>query len=123
VADALRVDVCERAEELVDVELDFEDGHNRLHLVEVARRTVHGLGNELKHEIQVDLVLLWLKRLATRNAQTRLPADTYPLAVVVEESLELDNVGMSDNAHDLEFAVLLGSAWLSLWGSHTRNAP
>jgi hypothetical protein len=42
------------------------------------------------------------------TAQTRLPADTYPLAVVVEEGLELDNVGVSDNAHDLEFTVLLG---------------
>jgi hypothetical protein len=38
----------------------------------------------------------------------RLLADTYPLAVVVEEGLELNNVGMSDNAHNLEFAVLLG---------------
>lgn len=109
-ADTLRVNVGERAEELVDVQLDFEDGHNRLHLVEVARSTVHGLGNELKHEIQVHLVFLWLKRLATRNARTRLLADTYPLAVVVEEGLELDNVGMSDNAHNLEFAVLRGSA-------------
>lgn len=35
-------------------------------------------------------------------------ADTYPLAIVVEEGLELDNVRMADNAHNLEFAVLMG---------------
>lgn len=33
--------------------------------------------------------------------------DTYALAIVVEEGLELDNVGVADNAHDLEFAVLI----------------
>lgn len=31
---------------------------------------------------------------------------TYTIAIVVEESLELDNVGMAHDAHDLEFAVL-----------------
>lgn len=124
VADTLRVNVGERAEELVDVQLDFEDGHNRLHLVEVARSTVHGLRNKLEHEIQVHLVFLWLKRLATRNARTRLLADTYPLAIVVEEGLELDNVGMSDNAHDLEFAVLFGgSAEAVYFGVCRANAP
>ena len=107
-ANTLRVDVGKRAEELVNVELDFEDRHDRLHLVEVAGGSIDGLWNEFEHEIQVHLVLLWLKRLATRQTQTRLSADTYPLAIVVEEGLELDNVGMSDNAHDLEFTVLLG---------------
>ena len=33
--------------------------------------------------------------------------DTYTLAIVVEEGLELDNVRVPDDAHDLEFAVLL----------------
>lgn len=32
---------------------------------------------------------------------------TYPLAIVVEEGLELDNVGVPDDAHDLQFTVLL----------------
>lgn len=67
VADALRVDIGEGAEKLVDVELDLEDGHDSLHLVEVARGAVDGLGNEFEDKIQVHLVLLWLKRLAARN--------------------------------------------------------
>lgn len=46
------------------------------------------------------------------------PADTYPLAVVVEEGLELDNVGVPDNAHDLEFTVLSG--WLAV-DAHVRG--
>jgi hypothetical protein len=32
--------------------------------------------------------------------------DTYTLAIVVEEGLELYNVGMSDDSHDLELSVL-----------------
>lgn len=36
VADTLRVDVGEGAEKLVDVQLDLEDGHRALQLVEVA---------------------------------------------------------------------------------------
>lgn len=49
-------------------------------------------------------------------------ADTYPLAVVVEEGLEFDNVGMTDNAHNLEFAVLLRSAMgARMHGGHRRN--
>jgi len=34
--------------------------------------------------------------------------DTYPLAVVVEEGLELDDVWVPDYAHDLQFAILHG---------------
>ena len=40
------------------------------------------------------------------NAQARLPADTYPLAIIVEEGLELDDVWVPDDAHDLQFTVL-----------------
>ena len=32
--------------------------------------------------------------------------DTYTLAVVVEEGLELDDVGVAHDAHDLQLAVL-----------------
>ena len=60
------MDVGERAEELVDVELDFEDGHDSLHLVEVARCSVDGFRDVLEHEVKIDFVLLWLKLLATR---------------------------------------------------------
>lgn len=35
-ADALRVDVGERSEELVGIQLDLEDGHRRLQLAEVS---------------------------------------------------------------------------------------
>jgi hypothetical protein len=33
--------------------------------------------------------------------------ETHPLAIVVEEGLELHDVGVSDNAHDLKFTVLV----------------
>jgi hypothetical protein len=50
-----------------------------------------------------------------------LLADTYPFAVVVEEGLELHNVGMADDAHDLEFAILLASVMLVGWQRVTRK--
>lgn len=78
VADALGVDVGEGAEELVNVELDLENGHDGLHLVEVARGTVDGLGNEFEYEIQVDLVLLWLKRLDTQKCTDALVCRHIP---------------------------------------------
>lgn len=57
-ADTLRVDVRKGAEELVDIELDFEDGHDRLHFVEISRGAVHGLRNELEYQIQVNFIFL-----------------------------------------------------------------
>ena len=58
VADALRVDVGERAEELVDVELDLEYGHRGLHLIEIPRGAIDGLWHELEDEIEIDFILL-----------------------------------------------------------------
>lgn len=48
-ADALGVYVGEGAEELIDIKLDFDDRHCCLHLVEISRGAVHGLGNEFLH--------------------------------------------------------------------------
>lgn len=56
--DALRMNVCEGAEKLVDVELHFEYRHDCLHLVEVPRRPIHGFWDKLKHEVEVDLIFL-----------------------------------------------------------------
>lgn len=58
VADALRVDVGESAEKLVNVELDLKDWHGGLHLVEISRRAVDGLWNEFLDQVEVNLVLL-----------------------------------------------------------------
>ena len=60
VADALRMDVGESAEELVNVQLDLEDWHGRLHLVEVPRCAVDGLWNEFLDQVEVYLILLVL---------------------------------------------------------------
>ena len=57
-ADALRVDVCEGTEELVDVELDFEGWHGRLHLVEISRSPVDGFRDIFLYEVEVDFILL-----------------------------------------------------------------
>lgn len=58
VADALGMDVCQGSEELIDVKLDFQSRHGRLHLVEEAGGTIDGLGNKLLNQIEIDFVLL-----------------------------------------------------------------
>ena len=51
-----------------------------------------------------------------RHATTTRFLWTYTLAVGVVKRLELDNIGVSNNAHDLQFTVL---HWVSIFG-HTR---
>lgn len=58
VADALGMYVRKRSEELVDVQLDFENRHRCFHLVEITRSSVDGLGNEFEDEVEVDFVFL-----------------------------------------------------------------
>lgn len=54
----LRMDICQRAEELVDVYLDLKNGHSGLHLIEKARGAVHGLRDKLQNQIEVDFIFL-----------------------------------------------------------------
>jgi hypothetical protein len=52
----------------------------------------------------------------------RVLADTYPLAIVVEEGLEFDDVWMSDDAHNLQFTVLPRvSTYVVALGSHAQT--
>jgi hypothetical protein len=108
VADALRVDVGERAEKLIDVEFDLKNGHHRLHLVEIAGCAVYGLGYEFKHQVEIHFIFL---RLVSRQQYTwDRRQGTYPFAIVVEESFELNDVGVSHDAHNLKFPILIMSA-------------
>ena len=104
VTDALGVDVGEGAEELVDVQLDLEDGHGGLELVEVSRSAVDGLGDEFEHEVQVDLIFLRLNQSCLHPHFVIEVSD--PVTVGVVERLEFDDIGMADDAHDLQFSVL-----------------
>lgn len=56
--DALGVDVCQSSKQLVNVQLDLENGHGGLHLVEKSRSSVDGLGHKFLHQVQVDLIFL-----------------------------------------------------------------
>lgn len=58
VANALRVNVGQRSEELVGIQLDFQDGHGRLHLVEESRRSVNGFWNKFLDKVEVNFVFL-----------------------------------------------------------------
>lgn len=56
--DPLGVDVGQRAEKLVDIDLDLQDRHRSLHLVEETRGAVNGLWDKFEYQVQVDLVFL-----------------------------------------------------------------
>ena len=58
VTDALRVDVGQGSEKLVNVKLDLKDGHGGLHLVEKSRSSVNGLGHEFLDKVKVNLIFL-----------------------------------------------------------------
>lgn len=55
---ALRVDIGKCTEQLINIELDFEDRHGSLHLVEESRSSVNGLGDKFLHQIEIYFVFL-----------------------------------------------------------------
>lgn len=57
-ANALGVDVGQRAEQLVNVQLHLEDWHGGLHFVEEPRCTVDSLGDVFLNQVEIDFILL-----------------------------------------------------------------
>ena len=103
-ADALGVDVGEGAEKLVNVEFDFEDGHGGLELVEVSRGSIDSLWHVLLDEVEVYFILL---RCDQRCLHAHEIIDfANPVSVGVVECLELDDVWVADDPHNLELSVL-----------------
>lgn len=58
VTDALGVNVGQGAEKLVDVKLNLQHRHGCLHLVEVSRRPVDGLGDVFEDKVEVHFIFL-----------------------------------------------------------------
>lgn len=77
------MNVGERPEQLVDVELDFEDRHRGLHLVEVSRSAVDRLRDVFKDEVQVDVVFLMAQHdlAQSRNRRRQASRPTHPFAI------------------------------------------
>ena len=104
----MRVDVGKRTEELVNVELDFQHGHGGLHLVEVPGCSVNGFWDIFENEVQVHFIFLQSKEvnLGPTSEAGKQPVNTYPLTVRVVKRLELYDIGVADDPHDLQFTVL-----------------
>jgi hypothetical protein len=98
VANAEGVDVGERAEDLVHIQLDIEHGDGLLELGVVPRGTVDRFGHEFEQQVEKDLVLF--------------------LAVRVEEVFERYDVGVVDKAHNLQLAVLEALVLQHLFDGH-----
>ena len=58
-ADADRVDVHERAQQLVHVQFDLEHGHGLLELSIVAACAIHGFRNIFENKVEIHFVFLW----------------------------------------------------------------
>lgn len=58
VANADRVDVCERAQELVHIELDLQHRHRLFKLDIMTRCAINSFWDVFKDEVQVDLIFL-----------------------------------------------------------------
>lgn len=104
---------------MVDVYLDLKNGHSGLHLVEKARSAVHGLGDKLQNQVEVDLILL--DKVSWQLISCRVWHDcskTYTFSIRIVEGFELYNIWVSDNAHDLQLTVLVvvsnSNSWIPL---------
>jgi hypothetical protein len=69
-ADALRVNVGQRSEQLINVEFDFEYGHGLLQLAKVSRGAVDCLWDIFKNEVEVDFISLLRVSLACEWPET-----------------------------------------------------
>ena len=58
VTDSMRVNVCQRSEELIHVELDEGDGDGLLLLAVLPGHLVHCLGDVFQHQVQIYLILI-----------------------------------------------------------------
>mmetsp|Transcript_15888 Transcript_15888/g.18402 ORF Transcript_15888/g.18402 Transcript_15888/m.18402 type:complete len:329 (-) Transcript_15888:80-1066(-) len=94
VADAQRVDVRQRPEHLVRVELHEQDRHALLHLHVVPHDPVDGLGDVVHDHVEVDFVRL--------------------VAAGVERVLHRDDVGVVQLFHNLELSVLVALVLVDL---------
>lgn len=115
------MDIGEGAEELVDEELDLEDGHGCFHFVVESRGPIHSLGDEFLNKVEVNFVLLQRSEKIVsyacqgkmRGSATEAAAKAaHPLSIGVIKGFQLNNIGMSDDPHDLKLTVL--QFWVSL---------
>lgn len=105
-ADTLRMNVCQRAKQLIYVKLDLQHRHRSLQLVEIPRCSINRFWYVFQNEVQINFVLLQrIDGMVSEEAQGQSfyiqKGDTYPLTIGVIESLQFYNVGMADNPHYL----------------------
>ena len=111
--DADRVDVRERPQKLVHVELDLEHRHWLLELGVVAARAVDGLRHVFEDKIEVNFVFLWHRISAhdsKRHKGHKLKIlGAHLVAIRVEESPEVNDIRVTDESHDLQLTVLVSA--------------
>lgn len=85
--DTQGVNISQRSQQLINVQLDVYCGNGCFDLGVVLGNSVNGLWHKLQDEVEIDFIGL--------------------VARGVEAVLELTYVGVIDHAHDLQFAVLV----------------
>jgi hypothetical protein len=102
VANTKGMDVGERPEDLIHVQLDIEHGHRLLKLCVIARGAIDRLWDEFEQQIQKDLVLL--------------------VAVGIEIVLERNHVGVVYQTHYLQLSILKALVLQHLFDGDRRVA-
>ena len=103
--DTLRMDIGQSSEQLVNVQLDFENRHRRFHLVEESRGTIHRLRYKLLHKVQINLIFL-RHLLESQPLEPWAKVNSHTLPIGIVKCLQVHNVRVSHDAHDLKFSVL-----------------
>lgn len=91
------VDIGEGAEGLVCIELDQDYRHLLLHLVVVLEDAIDSFWHIVHHNIQIDLILL--------------------VTLSVERMLQLNDIGVRQLLHDLQFTILVALVLVNLLDS------
>jgi hypothetical protein len=77
-ADALRMNICQRAKQLIYVKLDFQHGHRSFQLVEIPRCPIHCFGYVFENEVKIYFILLQRRGSVRRPFRWRQGGERIP---------------------------------------------
>lgn len=95
------VNVSEGAADLIRVQLHVHKGHSLIHAIVVLGNTIHSLGHVLQNQVQIKLIFIGSGK---------------------EAVLQSYNVGVVQQAHDLQLSVLVPFVLENLFDGHSLTS-
>tara|TARA_R110002050_G_scaffold59844_1_gene133296 strand:- start:759 stop:1082 length:324 start_codon:yes stop_codon:yes gene_type:complete len=92
-----------------------------LHFAVLPRYTVHGVRHILQHKIEIHFIQLWKEEIVSKEEDDSETTDSYSLnlrsvdndvtphriSICKKAVTKLNNVGVTEQSHNLQFAVLM----------------